>query len=355
MTGGRKMDKINVTSERVLATPLVKRLAAENNIELSALIPSSPDGKLSRVDIERYMAEHVETAPVAQAVAMMPVTAMRATPLAKKLAKNLGVDMLLVSVANGLRIYSGDIMLAAAKGKSSVADSLFPRESRRERIRGARKVIGERMRHSYFLYPTVTLTTEVDMKALTAFRSAYNVAHAPQGIKLSVTDIIIAATAKALREFELINASIDGDEIVYHEDVNVAEAVALPMGGLLVPVIRHADTLSLEALCKETKRLVTAARAGELNPDDMVGGTFTVTNMGVGNIDAFNPIINYPESAILGVGRTVEKVVVIDGMIAIRPRAVFSLTHDHRVIDGLPASEFLKALVHYVENPNLLS
>jgi len=169
-----------------------------------------------------------------------------------------------------------------------------------------------------------------------------------------VTDIIVAAVAKALREHELLNASVDGDEIVFHEDVNVAVAVAVPTGGLLTPVIRGADKLEFEDLCAESKRLVDKARAGKISPDDLIGGTFTVTNMGAGEVDAFTPIINYPQSAILGIGRTVEKVVALDGEVAIRPEAVLSLTHDHRIIDGVPAAEFLKTIVHYIENPNLL-
>jgi len=192
------------------------------------------------------------------------------------------------------------------------------------------------------------------MKALQEFRNVFNAEHGGEGLKLTVTDFIVAAVAKALREHELLNAFLDGDELVFHEEVNVAVAVALPAGGLLVPVVHNADRLGLKELCKETKRLVTAAKASRFNFDDMVGSTFTVTNMGMGDIDAFSPIIQYPESAILGLGRTVDKPVVVDGAIVIRPRAVLSITHDHRIIDGMPAAEFLKTVVHYIENPNLI-
>ncbi len=165
--------------------------------------------------------------------------------------------------------------------------------------------------------------------------------------------MLVKAVAYSLRDNEVLNASIDGNDVVYYEDINVAVAVALDEG-LVVPVIRNADKLSIKELSKEILRLVTQAREGSLSPDDMSGATFTLTNLGAFGIDCFNPIINRPESAILGVGRTVEKPVVIDGKIEIRPRMVTSITHDHRVIDGVPAAKFLQSFTYYVENPALL-
>ena len=124
--------------------------------------------------------------------------------------------------------------------------------------------------------------------------------------------------------------------------------------GLVVPVVKSADKLSLEEISVETKRLITLARAGDIGGDDMAGGTFSITNLGTAGIDTFNPIINYPQSAILGIGRAVEKPVVRDGNIVIRPIISLSLTHDHRVIDGTPAADFLKTVVEYIENPWIL-
>ena len=135
--------------------------------------------------------------------------------------------------------------------------------------------------------------------------------------------------------------------------INIGIAVALP-NGLVVPVVRNADKLSLEQINAESKRLVGLAKGGGLGGDDMRGGTFSITNLGMVGIDAFTPIINMPESAILGIGRTVEEPSVVDGQICIRSKAIFSITHDHRVIDGYPAALFLQSLTRFIENPFLL-
>jgi pyruvate dehydrogenase E2 component (dihydrolipoamide acetyltransferase) len=335
----------------VLASPLVKKLAAEHGIDLASVTPSSPDGRLTKADIERVLAER--STPKESSAAAEPPVEVKASPMAKRLAEELGVDLRLVMAADGLRISKDDVLNFAAASKAP-GESLMPRESRREPLRGLRKIIADRMAKSYFTFPTVTLTTDADMSALISFRTKFNEEHASAGSKLTVTDMIVAAVAKALKEFEIINASIVGEEIVYYQDINVGIAVALK-NGLIVPVVRNADRLSLTVLPVETKRLVSAAQAGTIAADDMKGGTFTVTNLGTMGIDSFNPIINYPESAILGVGRTVEKPVVINGGIVIRPKAVLSLTHDHRLIDGTPAAEFLKAIVHYIETPQELT
>ncbi len=352
--------KPQAKTERVSASPMVKRLAAEHGIELLTLTPSAPNGRLSKADVERYLEERSK-APVSTAPEPATAESVRSSPMAKKIAKELGVDINAVTAADGRSITKDDVInfAEANSGRESKDRETYkPRESRRELLRGMRKIISKRMAHSYFTYPTVTLTTDADMSELMRFRAKYNKEHMDEqnnaDIKLSVTDIILAAAAKALRENEIINAYIDGDEIVYQEDINIGMAVGLE-NGLVVPVLRNTDKLTFEALSKQTKRLAEAAKKGTISADEMKGGTFTVTNLGTAGIDSFNPIINFPESAILGVGRTIEKPVVLNGEIIIRPKAVLSLTHDHRLIDGIPASKFLKAVVNYIENPRLIT
>jgi pyruvate dehydrogenase E2 component (dihydrolipoamide acetyltransferase) len=165
--------------------------------------------------------------------------------------------------------------------------------------------------------------------------------------------MLIKAVAKALRENKIINTSLFGDAIVFHDAIHIGVAVALE-DGLVVPVVRHADKLKLQEISACLKRLAELAKTGALPADDMRGGTFTITNLGGVGIDSFNPIINAPQSAILGVGRTVEKAVPVNGEITVQPRTVLSITHDHRVIDGVPAGRFLQSVVRFIEKPFLL-
>lgn len=337
------------------ATPLVKRLAREMGIDLGAIIPA--DGKrITKEDLERYAAaQGAETKPEISATGDV----YAASPMAKKMAAENGIDFSLIVPADGRRITREDVIrYAETKTNWQTDPSAIKKESadsseKREPLKGMRKVIAQRMTESYFRYPVVTLTTDADMQELLKLRLQLNEEYEKLGIKLTVTDMLIKAVAKALRDNPVINTSLDGDTIIYHSDVNVGVAVAL-QNGLVVPVIKQADQCKLDEISVELKRLSGLAHSGGLSTDDMEGGTFTVTNLGTEGIDCFTPIINIPESAILGVGRTVEKPVVLDGRIVIRPKAVLSITHDHRVIDGVPAAKFLQSVARYIEKPFLL-
>lgn len=329
------------------AAPKIKKMAREMGIDLVQVIPA--DGKrITTEDLEAFAKRSAAETPAAAAEEL--VKQVKISPLARKLAEELHVDVNCVVPADGRRITRDDVKAFAA---ASPAVPALPAEDRREPLRGMRKVIAERMRESHDLYPAATLTTEVDMTELNKLRTQLNTQLAKKGIKLSVTDLLVKAAAKALRDNEIVNTSLEGDEIVYHSRVNVGIAVAVP-NGLLVPVVRDVDRLSLEQISTESKRLIAKAKDGTISGDDMAGGTFSLTNLGMVGIDAFTPLINMPQSAILGVGRTVEKPAVVDGQIVIRAKAVLSITHDHRVIDGYPAALFLQSMTYYIENPCLL-
>jgi len=188
------------------------------------------------------------------------------------------------------------------------------------------------------------------MTELLQRRKELNTSLAQNNIKISVTDMLVKAVALALRENKTINTSLIEDEIIHHDHINISIAVALDYG-LVVPVIKDADKMSLEQIAKETNRLIELAKKGKLQKEDLSGGTFTITNLGTYGIDAFTPIINPPESAILGVGRTIEKPIVINSKIVVSKRTVLSLTHDHRIIDGVPAAKFLQSVVGFIEHP----
>lgn len=333
------------------ATPRIKALAREMGIDLADVVPA--DGKrYTKEDLENYAKAKAEApAPAAPAAP----AEYRVSPLAKKVAQELGVDVSRVVPADGKRVMREDVVAYAEANKAPAAAPApaAPAADRREPLRGMRKVIAERMKQSADLYPSATLTTKIDMTELVKMRQQLNGELSKKGVKLSITDLLVKAVAKALRENEIINTSLVDGEIIYHADINIGLAVALP-NGLVVPVVRNADKLSLEQINAESKRLVGLAKNGGLSGDDMSGGTFSLTNLGMVGIDAFTPIINMPESAILGVGRTVEEPAVVDGQICIRSKAIFSITHDHRVIDGYPAALFLQSLTRFIENPFLL-
>lgn len=168
--------------------------------------------------------------------------------------------------------------------------------------------------------------------------------------RLSYTEILMKAVAAALASHPSVNASLQGDTILFHEYVNIGLAVSIP-DGLVVPVVKNADQKGLAQLTAECKDLAMRARENKLLPDDMSGGTFTISNLGMYAIDAFTPIINQPESAILGVGRIQEKPVGTDGNIVLRPMMTLSLSFDHRVIDGAPAAHFLQDVKELLEKP----
>ena len=171
-----------------------------------------------------------------------------------------------------------------------------------------------------------------------------------EGTAPGYTDYVVAAAARALRRHPAVNAQVTADGIAQLPDVHVGLAVALDEG-LMVPVVRHADRSPLATISAETTRLATAARAGKLGLDDLEGGTFSVTALGMFGVDAFTPVINPPNAAILGVGRLRDDLVLVDGVVASRTRLTLSLTWDHRVLDGAPAAAFCQTIVELLADP----
>ena len=219
---------------------------------------------------------------------------------------------------------------------------------------GLRRTIAQRMALSAQTVARVTLTTEADVTELAKMRD-YLVRESEKrhGIRISYTDLIIMAAARALRQHPMMNARLLQDEIQLLDEVNIGIAVAVPQG-LIVPVVHNVDAKGLISIARETMEKAERARAGDLTPDDVAGGTFTVTNLGIYEIDAFTPIVNVPETGILGVGRINEKPIVFEGEITKRAMMFLSLSFDHRVIDGAPAADFLCSLKHTLENPCVL-
>ena len=288
-----------------------------------------------------------------------PVGEVKASPLARKLAAQHGIDLAaLVGTGPGGRISEADVQAAVEKAAmhSTVALPTAPGRSvlRRIPLTGRRKVIAQRMTASLTTAAQLTVMREVDASALVQARQALVACAAELGVRVSYDAILAKALAAALKEQPILNAVIEGEEILVLDEVHVGIATATP-AGLVVPVVHGADTLSLVAVARAIEEFAARAAGGKLLPDDMTGGTVTITNIGLFGIDTFTPILNPPESAILGVGRIAPRPVVSDGGLYIRPTVHLSLTWDHRVADGAEAGLLVKRVAELLSDPGYLS
>lgn len=313
--------------ERVKATPIARKLASDLGVDLASLTGSGPGGRIVEADV-RKAAEQAQRIPAAAAQpAAAPPAVAAVSPAA-----------------------------TAGPVAPSSAPPIAEERRVRERIplTGMRRTIADRMLRSLQQSAQLTLGTEVDATALTRARQELVADAKAAGAEAvpTYTDLLVKIVARALREYPVVNATISGNEIVLLDDINVGVAVALETG-LVVPVIRQVDRLALAEISAQLRRLASAAREGKLTMHDVTDGTFTITNLGMFDIDFFTPIVNPPESAILGVGRIVEKVVPSGDGTANRPTMALSLTFDHRVFDGAPAARFLQRVKRLVENPLL--
>jgi pyruvate dehydrogenase E2 component (dihydrolipoamide acetyltransferase) len=321
-------------------SPRARRVATEVGVDWGTLAGSGRTGRI----VERDVRAAAEAAPA-------PPRAARVSPLARRMAEAAGVDPAdLAGAQLGDRITSADVQAAAPLSPSP------PLPISRSPMSGIRRLIAARLTESARTVAPVTLTTEADATRLVALRDEIKAGLADgEGPVPTYNDLLIRLTAVALTEHPALNASLDGETIVQHAAIHVGLAVDTERG-LLVPVVRDADRKSVLQIAAESARLVAAARDGAIAPDDLRGGTFTLTNLGRYEIDAFTPIVNLPECAILGVGRIVARPVVVDEAteaIAVRKLMALSLTFDHRLVDGAPAARFLQRVKRLIERPTL--
>lgn len=278
------------------------------------------------------------------ATASLPRSERRAiSPRARRVARELGIDWVdLHGSGRTGRIRERDIRAAAAQQPSGKS------ESRVIPVSTLRRTIAERMLTSHRSTAPVTLTTTADATNLVNLRNQFKAMHGDS--VPSYTDFLIKLTASALMKHPLLNARWEGEQIVMQPDIHIGIAVDNE-AGLLVPVVRDVPSLGIRQLSAQTRELARRARARLLTADEMRGGTFTVTNLGAFDIDAFTPIINYPQCAILGVGRIERRPAVVGEQIAAREQLTLSLTFDHRLVDGAPAARFLHTLRNLIHNP----
>ncbi|MEV0664967.1 dihydrolipoamide acetyltransferase family protein [Actinomadura luteofluorescens] len=294
------------------SSPLARRLARDHGIDLTALSGSGPGGRIVRADIEAAVRAGGPAAP-APAAALAPAAPTAPAPAVQARADDPDVE--------------------------AVPLNRF------------RKVAARRLTESKREAPHFYLNREVDAEALLAFRATLNEALAPA--KVSVNDLVVKAVATALREHPAVNVSYTEENLLFHKRVHVGVAVAVE-DGLVVPVVRDADRMSVSQIGRETRELAAKARDGKLSAREMSGGTFSVSNLGMFGVDSFSAVINPPEAAILAVGAVRDEPVVRDGQVVPGKRMTVTLSVDHRATDGATAAKFLARLAELLQNPLLI-
>ena len=290
--------------ERIRISPVARKMAEEHMVDITRIKGTGPDGRIVREDIEKAIEEQKKVAGPPEEVTML---------------------------------YQG------RRVKETI------------RLKGMRKVIAERMHSSLSTSAQLTMMGEFDVTEIVKLREAFLNQEKVIGVKITYTEILVYAIARTLKDHPDINVSLIENEIKVWEDINIGVAVALGKEGLIVPVVKQADKKSLVEISREVKSLAEKAREGKILPDEVTGGTFTLTSVGAIGVSSFQtPVINQPESAILGTGPIIEKPVVKTRQIVIAPMMPYSLTFDHRVINGFGAEQFLAGLKGLMETPGLL-
>ena len=319
------------------STPGARKVASSLGVDLAQVTPTGPGGRIVEADV-RAFAEQQTVAP-----AVVP-----STPAARRLAQQLGADLSEITPTGPAgRIVEADVRAFVDQQKPALPPGL-PDPSRSEPLSGMRRSIAQHMSDSLKNSAQLSYFMDVDVTEGQRLRR-----EASQGADTTITmaHLLIKACAETLRRVPAMNSVLANDEIHYFDQVNIGVAVALD-DGLIVPVLRDVGSMNIHEIADATQTLSEKARANELSPDDVVGGTFTISVLG--SVDGFTPILNPPQSGILGVGRSVQKPVVSRGKIVVREMMTLSLTADHQVIDGAIAASFMRRLQATVERPAAL-
>ena len=335
--------EVKTTSDGVFTSPRARKLATEMGIDPAQVTPTGYGG--ARV-VERDVVSYLSQLP-------------KATPVAQRMANAVGVDLNIVAGSGpGGRIVKQDVaqLADAGVGQKMQAPTQVsgPEVVERIPLKGVRKIIADRMGESVHTTARVTLLMEVDVTEFVAARERLKSKVTEKwGFAPGYNDLLAKIVATALRQFPYMNARLANDEIELLGHINIGMAVDTDRG-LLVPVVRDADQKKLQEFGVELREMVERAHNSRSLPDDLAGGTFTITNLGMYDVDAFTPIINLPETAILGVGRITSKVVPIGSEIGVREMMTLSLVFDHRLVDGAPAARFLQYIKQLIEEPYLM-
>ena len=314
---------------KVKATPAARRVAGERNVSLAAVSPSGRHGEVRERDV-------------------VAVPEVSATPLAARMAadQNISLSEVAGTGFNG-KVFKADLANLSGVSKAVEADFVPVYEDKYVNLTGIQKITGKRMLQSHTEIPVVTENAKADVTELLEMRKSLN---ASLNASISINDFVMLATARALRLNPRMNSLLEGDRILYKGQINLGMAVATPRG-LLVPVIQEADTYSISSFAAASRAMVEKGRAGKIQPAEMDGGTFTVSNIGMYGITSFSPIINQPQAGILGVCAIEDQLKMTEDVIENRKIMGLSLTFDHRVVDGAEAALFVKTLIDFLEAP----
>jgi pyruvate dehydrogenase E2 component (dihydrolipoamide acetyltransferase) len=366
-------------------------MAAEHGIDLRAVAATGPGGRITREDVEAHLAAQAAPPPAADGAAQGPK--VKAVPAARRLARELGVDLSTVAGTGPEgRIQSEDVEQAAKAKKATALPSVVstqpiatspepsainyqpsaisytPAVRRIVPLTNIRRTIAERMTQSVREAPQFTVEVDVDMgRAMTIVQDFRDATGAAAGPKVTVTALLVKACAWALTQFPAANSMFEADQppaltpersagasVVEWDEVNIGVATAIEQG-LIVPVVHNADRLGMKEIAARLTDLTVRARENRLKLDDLQGGTFTISNLGMFGTDRFTAILNPPQAAILAVGRVAKRAMVgADDRIEVRQMASLALTADHRVLDGAAGAQFLALIQRALEHPGLL-
>jgi pyruvate dehydrogenase E2 component (dihydrolipoamide acetyltransferase) len=340
------------------ATPIAAHLAHDSGVDISRVAGTGPGGRVTRTDVEGFLAKQPETGKP------------RAVPAARKLAQETGVNLAEVKGSGPRgRIQSADVRAATPAKAPQVATEVVTAEAMQPApekasvseagvaeiipLTGIRQTIAQRMQQSVREAPHITLEADIDVSEAEALRARANELLKQDQPRISLTAVIARACAWALKRNPFLNSRLIGQQIQVLRDVNIGIAVALDVG-LIVPVVHGIDMKGLAAIAAELTDLATRARAGKLRIEDVTGGTFSISNLGMFGVDRFTAIINPPETAILAVGRVTRRFVPdAEGRPVLRPLMTVTLSADHRVVDGATAGRFLNDVRQVLEHPEL--
>lgn len=343
MASASRAGSTSAPSTTITATPVATRMAAEHDLDLAQIRPQG--GRVQKEDVLAYLATHKKSPANGRGRAL-------ASPKARRLAEARGLDLAVIS-GRGPEgaVLAADVLAALPSPGGTIA----PEAERSGEGAGGKttavsrmwRVMAERVSQAWTTIPHFYLLREVNATRLVAWRDD---AQKRVAEKITYTDLLVRLTAAALRQHSRVNASWKDGNIDLNPDINIGLAVAVEEG-LVVPVIHRADELGVNQLAAQRAELVAKAQAGKLSLADLSGGTFTISNLGMYGVDAFNAIINPPQAAILAVSRIADRVVPLNGQPAVQPMLTLSLSCDHRVVDGARGAQFLQTLADLIENP----
>jgi pyruvate dehydrogenase E2 component (dihydrolipoamide acetyltransferase) len=343
-TPGAPGEAPRVGADVVRASPLARKLAEQHGVDLARLKTAS--GRIEKADVLAYVEAQKTPAGNGAAAAAPAAAAVRlvaASPKARRLAAERGVDLrALHGSGPGGAVIADDV--ATATTAQAVA---APASAGAERVSNVWRIMAERMTSSWTTAPHFFLVREVNVSRLASWLTQ---ARKHSGAQVSYTDLLVRLVAAAIAQQPRVNVSWKDGTLVQHPEINIGLAVAID-DGLVVPVIHRADTLTLGQLAERRRDVVARAQSAKLRPADIQGGTFTISNLGTYGVDAFSAIVNPPQAAILAVGRIADRVIAVNGQAVVQPTMVLTLSCDHRALDGARGAQFLGALADLIEEP----